>query len=328
MKPIGSDMSTRDLTPFLTGAGLSTGLNFERASGGQRNETWVGQAYVIRLNADLTAPRLVREAKLLSHLPASIPKPKPIAWGQTDAVEWLVQQRVSGQSLAHVWPTLTISERKAAVAQLGDILSTFHQTNLPAPLKQPSSFDRWAMVQPKNIIQLAERVKLLPFVDHSLIDQVIAMAQATSPDRWHAGPTGMIHGDLHFDNLLWEAGQISALLDYETAHIAPLDLELDLFLRYCAFPTLFVAEKYEDLIDAKDYQAVPGWLYEVYPALFEMDHLVEHLRLYSLAYDLKLLMDFPPRKPVDPTEETALLNRIQAVVARRSYLDDPQFLPS
>jgi thiamine kinase-like enzyme len=192
-------------------------------------------------------------------------------------------------------------------------------------MRQPFPFDPWSNVQPANIIHLAERTKELPFIDQSLMDQVITLAEAASPELWNSVPTGLIHGDLHFDNILWDAGQIVALLDFESAHIAPLDLELDLFLRYCTFPSLFVAEEYEHLTDPQDYRSVPGWLGEAYPALFAIDYLSEHLRLYSLAYDLQLLFRFPPRGPVDPYEETALLNRIRAAVERRGYLYDLVF---
>ncbi|MEZ4663837.1 MAG: aminoglycoside phosphotransferase family protein [Caldilineaceae bacterium] len=142
----------------------------------------------------------------------------------------------------------------------------------------------------------------------------------TSAKLDESAETVLIHGDLHFDNILWDGQNIAAILDFEKAFYAPPEVELDLFLRYCAFPQLFVQEEYEHLTHAADYDHVPFWFADAYPGLFQVDHLVERLRMYSLAYDLSLLRQFPPKQQVDSNIEDELLNRLRAVVEQTGYL--------
>jgi len=71
------------------------------------------------------------------------------------------------------------------------------------------------------------------------------------------GPHGLIHGDLHFENVLWNKGRVSALLDFEYATTGPIDLELDMILRFCAHPYLFVPDGMEDMAKPEAYQEIP-----------------------------------------------------------------------
>ena len=106
-------------------------------------------------------------------------------------------------------------------------------------------------------------------------------------------------GDLDFENVLWDGEKITALLDFEYARPGPPDLELDVFLRFCAFPFLHVAEDYEQVTLPGDYAEVPGWLAQDHPELFAHPRLRDRLRVYSIAYDLRELLMDPPDRPVE-----------------------------
>ena len=105
----------------------------------------------------------------------------------------------------------------------------------------------------------------------------------------------LVHGDLHFENVMWWEGHLSAVLDFEFARRAPRDLDLATLLRFCANPRLHVADDYAADTRAGDYRQVPGWLWEVYPELFAASHLRDRLALYLLAFDLSQLVQAPPR---------------------------------
>ncbi len=145
-----------------------------------------------------------------------------------------------------------------------------------------------------------DHLKRNPLVDNGLlhdIDQkVMDVGESIRPyDASH-----LIHGDLTFENMLWDGTQITALLDLEWCRGAPADLDLDVLFRFCAIPSAHVAPDYASSALPEDYQCVPGWIAEELPALFAHPQLHERLVLYSLAFDVSELATFPPQ-PGGPT---------------------------
>ena len=78
---------------------------------------------------------------------------------------------------------------------------------------------------------------------------------------------------------------------------APRDLELDVLLRFCAYPVLHVADDYEAHIRAEAYEEVPSWLAEDYPQLFAAPNLRDRLRVYAIAFEVRRLLMLPPSAP-------------------------------
>ena len=106
-----------------------------------------------------------------------------------------------------------------------------------------------------------------------------------------------VHGDLTFENVLWDGHVVTALLDFEWSRRAPADIDLDVLLRFACFPYLHVAEDYEAETRAIDYAEVPYWMAEDYPELFGFPQEFERLRLYSIAYDVRELLAMPADPP-------------------------------
>ena len=107
----------------------------------------------------------------------------------------------------------------------------------------------------------------------------------------------MIHGDLTFENVLWDGDAVTAIIDFEWARPAPRDLELDVLLRFCAYPFLHVADDYEAQTKAEAYEDVPSWLAEDYPQLFTTPDLRDRLRVYAIAFEVRQLLMLPPPAP-------------------------------
>jgi len=328
----------------LQQAGIAPPPDSVRASGGQRNETWICGPYVARFALDSASTLLGNEFALLQQLAGKLPVPPVVATGRDEQGEWMIQEKVAGKSLAHLWPTLDESARRVAVSHLAEITAHIH--HVPSvPRSMPILSPEWlTKTVPSEIAQLARQAKAFAYVDHALMDTVMdtviryatmVATELSSTERsstekpaqhaaLHEDRTiekwGIIHGDLHFDNILWDGTKISAILDFEKACYAPLDYELDLFLRYCAFPALFVAEEFEDRTHPRDYRNVPIRFQHHYPPLFDVPLLQQRLGLYSLHYDLRLLQRFPPRNAIDSDEDDHLINRVRAVVEERGYL--------
>jgi hypothetical protein len=121
--------------------------------------------------------------------------------------------------------------------------------------------------------------------------------------------------------MLWDGEDLTALLDFEWARAAPRDLDLDVLLRFCAYPFLHVAEDYEAVTLTEDYADLPAWLAQDYPELFANERLLDRLRVYSVGYDVRELLLDPPDRPVDELSHFHPYHRLADTVEGRGHLD-------
>jgi aminoglycoside phosphotransferase (APT) family kinase protein len=205
------------------------------------------------------------------------------------------------------------------------MLAALHRTPCPADLPEIDTPQllgsrRYGGRAVDPLLVALDRAEQLPFVDRALIREARRVVLATGEAIEPFGTTTLVHGDLHFENVLWDGLTVTTLLDFEWCRPAPPDLELDIFLRFCAYPFLHVAEDYEHLTRAVDYESVPWWLAEDYPGLFAPQDLLTRTVLYSIAYDVRELLLFPPPRPPRELSTYHPLNRLERTVQGTSYL--------
>jgi hygromycin-B 7''-O-kinase len=309
----------------LAAAGLDMHLPLMRASS-VTNEVWLADEYVVRVNRQPNQ-RLRREAHLGPSLPAEVAYPGIVAYGGQLGADWLVVRRVRGNPLSRCWPTMSPLERRSAVHQIAGMLQVLHRTPRPPDLPdidtpQLLGSRRHGGHAVDPLLVALERAEQLPFVEPGVIWEARRVVLSTGDAIEPFGATTLVHGDLHFENLLWDGAQVTTLLDFEWCRPAPPDLELDIFLRFCAYPFLHVAEDYEHLTRAEDYGPVPWWLAEDYPDLFAEPDLLARTILYSIAYDMRELLLFPPQRPARELSTYHPLNRLLRTLQGASYLHE------
>jgi hygromycin-B 7''-O-kinase len=289
------------------------------------NQVWLTPGHVIRVSSGLTA-RLAREAAVAELLPAEVPYPRVVAHGTGSGDDWLICARSVGAPLAHVWPDLERPARRAAVADLAAALRTLHQVRVRAPLPP---LERVPHLLEPSYTPLAplreglERAARLPHVDRGLLLDLAHMLEGWAPGLPMLEDSTLIHGDLTFENLMHDGDRLSALLDLEWARPAPIDLDLDVLLRTCAYPELHVAPAHAHRAQAQDYREVPAWLAEDHPDLFAQDRLLDRLRIYDLAFTLRELLEAPPAQPAAALDPRHSLRRLQRLASGRAHVDDP-----
>lgn len=289
------------------------------------NEVWIADEYVIRVNRRLD-PRLRREAALAPHLPPEVRYPEIVAYGGKPGSDWLILKRVPGDPLARCWPTMTALERREAIHQFAGALRALHRTNTPPDLPdidtdvpQLLSDRTFSPVMP--LLVALDRLRANEFVDPDLITRTEALVSDSAKALTPFGSPTLVHGDLTFENILWDGKSITALLDFEWARSGPADLDLDVLLRFCALPHLHVAEDYEHLTRSEDYRDVPWWLADDYPELFTFADQFDRVRLYAIAYDVRDLLLFPPTGPIGELSQHHPVHRLAATVNGTSYLN-------
>jgi aminoglycoside phosphotransferase (APT) family kinase protein len=307
----------------LARAGLDPKLGLSRLSS-VTNEVWAAEDYIVRVNRH-PVPRLWREATLASLLPREVGCPPVIGYGGMVGADWMVNLRVPGEALSRCWPALTTDLRREAIRQLADRLRLLHSFSVAEPLPEfgaPQLLDTSTPGSPvEPVLQALDSAQELPEIDPVVAVQLKVLVRdlASALDQFPV--MGMIHGDLHFENVLWYRDEITAVIDFEFSRPAPPDLELDVFLRFCAYPFLHVAPDYEDRTNTEDYEDVPTWLAEEIPELFAADRLLDRLRVYSIAYDVRDLLENPPDRPVEDLDHLHPYHRLLGMLEGQSHLD-------
>ncbi len=306
----------------LTQAGLDPSVELTPASS-VTNEVWLTPNHVVRVNRRPNQ-RLRREAILGPSLPAEIGYPLVVAYGGRLGADWLVLRRVPGEVLSRCWPSMTVAQRRSAIAQLATKLQRLHRTPGPSDLPRidaPQMLRGDTLSPVMSLLVAIDEARLLDHVDRGIVDAVEQKVFELTPAIEPFDGEFLVHGDLTFENVLWDGERITAILDFEWSRPAPSDVELDVLLRFCCFPELHVAPDYRHLTHARDYADVPWWLAEDYPELFSHPRQLDRLVLYSIAYDVRDLMSSPPRSAAELDDPHHALNRLRATIEHRSHLD-------
>lgn len=276
---------------------------------GWSNRVWLAPAHVVRLSSGRFRDAFAHEAAVLRLLAPTVPHAAVRAYGRIGNREWLIQDRLPGRPLAHVWVGLTTAHRRSAIEQLGMILRALHAVPLPAGFGNPSLADALAPggqardayhAPPDRYHVVLTAVRDVPGADQALLAEVEAFIVRRLAA--FAGDTpSLVHSDVHFANLLWDDGRLTALLDFEGARPAVADQELDTLLRCCREPALYRGGDQRAWPTQDDLTAVPAWLAVAYPALFAHPRLAERLAVYDALWHLIQALHFPlGSSPPDP----------------------------
>lgn len=306
----------------LADCGLPTDTHLHRAPS-TRNDVFLSSQHVIRINRRPNN-RLHREALLIRSLPDLGWKPRIVASSAGTAADYLIVARLPGSPLSRWWPDMSKEQRREAVKQLATCLKSLHSTPAPQGLptidSSPQLIDFAVFPTTRPISDTIKRLRSNRHLDPDLLDAAGTIVDECGPNLCGSDASFLIHGDLTFENILWDGRSITGLLDFEWARAAPIDLDLDVLLRFCAFPYAHVAPDYEDRTLTADYAEVPSWMAEFEPELFGHPQLAERLVLYSLAFDLKELAASPPDRPAADLGPLHPYNRLIDLIRGESYV--------
>jgi hygromycin-B 7''-O-kinase len=306
----------------LGGAGLSGGDALTRASS-TRNEVYLGRDYVVRVNKQPNQ-RLRREAILCGELPNYTWTPKVVAYGGRPGADFLIVERRPGINLSVAWPHLNRKLRYRATRFLAAGLRSLHEIETPRavpPIETaPHLLDSSAVSPVVPMLVAIEDLKRIDGVDKGMLSDLKNQVSELAPALPHLDRRTLIHGDLTFENILWDGEKITAFVDFEWCRGAPADLDLDVLLRFCAYPQAHVPEKLSRITKPEDYREVTTWLAQELPETFDDPLLYDRLRLYAYSYDLRELK-LDPRPPNGRGGPLHPYNRIRTMLGSGGYLN-------
>lgn len=286
------------------------------------NEVWASRDLILRVSRRADG-RLMDEKALVERLPAEIGHPEIVGAGHADGVEWMATRRRPGVALSRAWPRLDEAQRADAIDQLAARLRILHgvEPQGPAPRSvapQLVDFERPDPLEP--IRDALRRASRLDHVSTSMLRVVAGLLDDASPLMTGTEARRVIHGDLSFENILYDQGRITAVLDFEWSRPAPPDLDLDVLLRFVYYPKLHVAPDYVAETSEAHYRSVPRRLEQAYPELFATDGLLARLLAYSIGFDVHELLRFPPDRPADMLHPNHPVHRLGLTADGRSHL--------
>ncbi len=284
------------------------------AANSTRNEVLICGDYVVRINREPNQ-RLRREAQLVAELPIRSWTPRIIGHGGDIGADYLIVARRPGQPLSRCWPTMTPRDRRFAIAQLAEALDDLHHTATPTEVLQLTRtthlLDDGPGLTLRPLWQAIGTLRRNGRVDQRLLDLI----EETTSERAHLfddfSTEHLVHGDLTFENILWDGRQITALLDFEWCRGGPAELDLDSIARYCRYPFAHVPEPASRQQHPQDYANVWAWLTSDLPELFEGPHLADRLLVIDIAFELHELIAHPDlgsRRELGPLHP---LNRLE-----------------
>lgn len=194
-----------------------------------------------------------------------------------------ILEKKEGKTLYEVWYKLAIEEKKEVISKVIDVLKSFHNT----------------LVEEYDFINyLKEKIKEYTPVeglDETLITKLLNRCDIYFKENQF----GMIHGDLHFDNLLYDNKAI-VIIDFECSMAAPIDYEFRFINRYNKTPWKWASEKTDMLTVENDYKDVMPLIIENYKALQNIKYLKERLLIYEV---IDLLKEYNATKNQENLEE-------------------------
>lgn len=293
---------------------------------GATNEVWRAGDYVVRVGFIPGADRLRREAALAQILPYDVHYPKVVASGIESFGEWIIVKHRPGVTLSEAWGHMDTSARKSVLADLGAAMRSVHNTQLDGEqlvrLEFHEGDGRLALphqLPAHRILEMLDRLRGAPNVDRGLIAAAHERTEEVADSVWAHERHGLVHGDLHFENVLVKEGIMVSLLDFEWSRPGPKEIDIDVLGRFCAHPHVHVGGDYS--VDPRDYKDVLRWLNELYPDLFAHELIRERLMLCALAFEVPALVADLPAQPAHHLSEFHPINRLRDLLDNGTHAE-------
>jgi len=267
------------------------------------NDTWLVEesahgAAVLRVCWRGDTDRLLREGLVGTRAPAAVAYPTMIDFGRVPGdhdLTWSLTRRLPGESLGDAWPGLSAATRREACRGLAGMIKALHGWRpeeslrdqlVPRPLSpSPTASEavgRSINPLPDGVRVLLDRAREIGG-DASLITEASRLLERDA----HLVPVfddparhGIVHSDLHLQNVWWDGRRVTGLLDLEWVRLAP---------SYVDLVELTVNADADGPDGVGGHAELLHWLGEDYPEIFEVDHLQARLRVLQVAAQVRAL---------------------------------------
>ncbi len=208
---------------------------------------------------------------------------------------YYICNKIEGDNLYSKWHILKEYERKSIIKKLCDILKIINSYWVDEYknkywINKDIDWDKIILFDIKKYLKQVKNRNILEDWVIRQIKKYISENKNVLKDKkiW------IVYWDVHFDNILVKDSKIVWILDFEWMELMSIDYVLDLVFRMEKYPHIYVSkEENEKLIDKEHYKNLIKYYKEFYPELFYFKEIEKRVALYSIRYDLRLLLDYP-----------------------------------
>ena len=267
------------------------GKQYNLITAGFTNTIYSVDNYIIRICTNLrNEERFVTEINFYKENKDNNGIPQLYVWDTTKSVVpyyYEIIEKVAGKALYELWGILSDIERRKIAIQIIDILKPFHT-------KEVKGYEFLEMLKTK-ILFLKDKCNL----DGEMFNDLIEICYKYFKEN----KFGLIHGDLHFDNFMFDGTNLH-LLDFERCMVAPIDYDFRIFSVSRFVPWLWASGKTDMITVPSDYQTLMDMIIDNYPELNKIPYIRERLDFYSI---MELLDNYKNMKSEDRMNEVRIL---------------------
>jgi aminoglycoside phosphotransferase (APT) family kinase protein len=194
---------------------------------GLNSVRFVNDRYVIRFyTSEATRyPPSQGEAHAFKILANSgIPVPEVVALGFSGDIspyDYLIMSRLPGRPLIEVWPELDKRQRKRAANSTGVYLAQIHTHTFKRfgylSRLESDGYSCWYDFLYDYFSHYAGRVERVGIIESGIIKRIQRLLQTNRPLLEQVTLGALLHSDFHFKHILYQAGEITGILDFEMA---------------------------------------------------------------------------------------------------------------
>lgn len=290
-------LSKQQIQKLFDAHGLGSVTHVEDCLTGFSNVIqFVNDTYVVKqLGAENDEDNLKQEAYILKAIEDTIPAPKLLVAdfsGEVIAKPVLVMTKLKGAGLYSVWQTFEQDKQQVLVKQIAEFLKNINDLDTSdSDLFQKDCID-WYQTKldeyEKNIAGIEKDKILSP----ELISKICTLFEQRI-NIFKDSDIKLTYADLHFDNILIHEGEISGVIDFETVQYMSKDFVLLPIKRLSEFPREYMPDDFTGEVIESAYKDVYGDLRKYYPDVYDFPHIDARIDMYSIIYDLGVLLVFP-----------------------------------
>lgn len=219
-------LNVRTVTPFPTGSAVVMSLDEDAvikvvAPRHRADLDREGDCFELAASLPCPLPRVLARGEV-ELLPGGEAEGRPL--GEALRLPYLIMTRLSGRSLAEVWPELAPEEQVSLLQELGRIVRALH--DLPPPAEGPCVLD-WAAHRREQIASAPSRQSKRGLAE-GLVRRIPAYLDAHLPPR--EGPPVLLHTEIMRDHVLVDRNddgpwRVTGLFDFAEAITGPREYE-------------------------------------------------------------------------------------------------------
>lgn len=249
---------------------LLKGKKYKLISRGFTNKIYEVEDYIVRICIDKNnEERFLNEIKFYKMNEGNKNIPKLYLSDISKNIVpyyYQVQENVEGQTLYEIWYKLSEEKRREIIQKVINVIKGIHKKNTKEYDFRSYLKDKFAELKITGL----DIATLFKLIDIYFKDNIF----------------GLIHGDLHFDNIIVSNGEIK-ILDFERSMVAPIDYDFNILNICREYPYYWSSEETDMLQVEIDYEYIIDYIKTYYEELNNVKYLNERLEIYILIKRLK-----------------------------------------